>query len=215
MDFIKNNILNLIIIGLFLWLMFFSKSSGHTSSKTPDTVYFKHTEYVQQPTQTVPAYQPIIIESRQPLVIPQQYQLPTDTAALKAFCLEIIKKHTAENRYADSTILRDSAGNNVGVFRNNDVVSENMIKQRSPSYTLRFPHTIETMIIKEPADIRRKLFLGPEIGGSQLQLINKAAIGALWEDKKERVYRFSGGVMLPGLRPQFELGRYFKIGFRK
>lgn len=214
MDFVKKNILNLIVIGLFLWLMFFSKSFGSHSEKTPDTVYTKHTEWVPQPTQYVPQYQPIIVESKQPVYIPQQYQLPSDTTALRSFCEDIIKKYVAENRYQDSTILKDSSGNKVGVFRNNYLVSENQLKLVSPNYTLRLPHTIETKIVKEPAEIRRKLFLGPELNGTQLQPVREAGIGALWQDKKERVYRFSAKYNLPTGQPVYEVGRYFKIGFR-
>lgn len=214
MTYIKNNILSLLLILFFVMFILFGKGGCARNEGKADTVYSRTTEYIQQPTQYVPEYRPIIVESRQPVIIPQQYQPSTDPAALKIQFEEIVKKYLAENRYQDSTVLRDSAGNNVGVFRNNDLVSENMIKSRSPNYTLRFPHTTERITITQPAKLTRQIFLGPELSGTAVNPVRDVGVGLLYKDKKDNLYRFATGYTLPTGQQYFELSRYWKLSFK-
>lgn len=213
MNFIKTNLLSLLVIGFMVYYFLFGGGNGcgKSDDRKPDTVYSKTTQFIPQPTINVPQYQPIIVESRQPIVIPSQYQLPSDPVAMKAYCEEIVRKYLAQNSYRDSTILRDSAGNNVGVFRNEDLVSENMIKIRKPSYTLKFPHTIEKFTITNPPPLTRQLFLGPELNGNQQSLIRDFGFGAIYKDRKDRLFRASAGYSIPYSQAYFEIGKYWKI----
>jgi hypothetical protein len=215
MDFVKKNILSLVILGFFAWFFFFQRGNiGCTKSvQTPDTVYSKHTEYVQQPPVTIPQYQPIIIESRSPTVIPQPYQPSERYEVLIKQYQEILSKFLAQNTYRDSISLKDSSGLRVGVVNLNDVVSENMIKSRNPSYQLTFPHTIETMTITKYGPVKRQFFIGGEVKGSQTSFLKGGTLGVLYKDRKDKIVGLGAGWM--NGEAFFEAKAYWKISLSR
>lgn len=215
MTFIKNNILSLIILGLFGWFFFFGRGNigcSKSARTTADTVYSKHTEYIQQPPVTIPQYQPIIIESRQPAVIPQPYQPSTNYDVLIKQYQEILSKFLAQNTYKDSLQLKDSTGANVGVVNLHDMVSENMIKSRNPTYQLRFPHTTESMKITKTVN-KRQFYFGGEVKGAQTSFLTGASLGVLYKDRKDKIYGLGTGWMNNEIF--FEAKTYWKISLSR
>lgn len=211
---IKKNILQLIIILGFILFGISTCNKGGFSGNTPkaDTVFSSHTEYVQSPPVFIPQYVPIQSGSNAPIVLPPQYvQLPADTAALGNMIRELANKYYSQNFYKDSVVLKDTTGKKVGVVTIDDVISENKIKSRTPSYQLTFPVTTNTITITKYAPNKAKFFVGATLEGGKQDVLSEAGIGLIYLSKKNALwnvsakYNFKGGI-------NYELSRYWKIG---
>lgn len=215
-EWLKKNSLQLIlIISFVLFGLYTCNKDGKDSNLKADTVYSSHTEYIPQPVQYVPQYTPQPSSSIQPIIIPPQYA--PNTANLEALLKQynsLLEKHIAQNRYLDSIPLKDSTGRRVGVVNLDDLVSENQIKSRRPSYQLIFPVTTNEMKITQPAKPKDKFYIGAAIQGGKTNIFNQAGLGFLYQSKKDAVwgikvnYNFQGNL-------NYELNRYWKLSFKK
>lgn len=214
-NFIKTQFIAVIALVVFLvWI--FTGGCGKGSSKpTSDTVTHTSTVYVPQPPVQVPVYIPVASGNTQPVVIPSQYQ--PNTANLEALLKqynELVTKYLTVRTYTDSVQLKDSSGNRVGVFHNNDIVSENEIKSRAPSYQLTFPHTTTTTVITNTNLPKRQLYWGLGLTSIPPTLVSGGHVGLLYKDTKDHVYTlYGGGMILPGrpVTPYVGLSYYTKI----
>lgn len=217
MDWIKKNILSLIIIVLFILYGLKTGCNGFGGQEKPkaDTVYSSHTEYVQQPAQVIPQYIPFQTSSQQPIVIPSQYKPDTTLNGVLRQYMEVLNKYLAKNNYIDSVVLKDTAGNKVGVVKLEDQISENKFVYRKPTYQLSFPVTTNTITITKEAKKRNEIYFGGLIEGSTKNVLNAAGLGLLLKTKKDAVWGFNAKYQFNNQAINYELSRYFKISFRK
>jgi len=218
-EWAKKNILQLIIIlGFVIFgLITCNKGSWPFGTHTPknDTVFSTKTEYVQQPAQVIPQYIPIQTGSTAPIILPPQYtQLPTDTAALGKMLKDLAEKYFTQNIYKDSIILKDTSGRNVGLVKLEDMVSENQIKWRKPSYQLSFPVTTNTITITKYPPQKAKFYIGAGIAGGKENILNQASLGLIYDSKKDALWQIKANYNFQGSL-SYELGRYWKISLRK
>jgi hypothetical protein len=222
MLFVKNNFLSLIILVL-IGVLFFQRCG----QKKDTTVVAKADTskpvvvYVTQPAQQVPAYQPqpIVITSPNqpgsPIVIPPQYQnTSNDIKELTQQVKDLAAQFYATKVYRDSIQLRDSAGNRVGVFHNYDSVGQNSILKRSPSYQLSFPHTYQTVTIKEPYKPVNQLYIGGGISGNQTSFVQAFEAGLMLKNRKDQLYGVKAGISTSG-SVVYGLQSYWKIKLHK
>lgn len=216
MDWIKKNILSLIIIVLFILYGLKTGCNGFGKQEKPkaDTVYTSHTEYVQQPAQIIPQYIPFQTSSQQPIVIPPQYKPDTSINILMRQYLDVLNKFLAKNNYTDSVVLKDTAGNRVGVVKLEDQISENQFVYRKPSYQLSFPVTTNTITITKEAKKRNQLYIGGVIEGSTKTVLNSAGMGLLFKTKKDAIWGFNAKYQFQNQSINYELSRYFKLSFK-
>ena len=216
-EWIKRNILQLIIIlGFLVFGVVTCKNKGWMGNipQKPDTTYVTKTEYVAQPPVYIPTYSPQQSSSVQPIIIPSQYQPSQDLTTLVKQYQELANKFLAQNTYKDSILLKDSTGKQVGVVSLDDMVSENQIKSRKPSYQLTFPVTTNTLTITKYAPNKTKFYVGANISGGRENVLNQVGIGLIYSSKKYALwqlkanYNFQGGI-------SYELGRYWKLSLRK
>lgn len=207
----------ILIIGLFLFIMFKDGGVGCNKPGKADTVTITKTEYIQQPPVYIPQYIPVITETKVPTYIPPQYQPSSNQAELLKQYQGLVQEHFAENRYLDSIKLKDSSGKQVGIVNLNDVISQNKIKSREPSYQLSFPHTTTTTTITKEAPPKNMGFVGIGLTGNLAMPVNGAVGKFTWKDKKDRLYDFqAGGQLINGqVQPQFGIGTSWKISFGK
>lgn len=213
-NFIANNFFNAIIIILLLVLYFerCGHGKGDTQVTKRDTTV--SIQYVQQPPVTVPQYQPIIVESKQPASIPVQYQPAADQSELLKQYQELVNKLLAVNISNDTRQLKDSAGNDAGSVNIKDVVTENQIKSRDFSYQLKIPIVTKTITITEQAKARGQLYIGGGINGSRESWVNQFDAGLLWKNKKDQIFGVKAGIGTSG-QINYGLQSYWKIKFKK
>lgn len=219
MEWIKKNILSLIIILLFILYGIKSCNSGglfgSSEQKRPDTVRTTNTVYVQQPPQYIQSYVPNQSGSIQPIIIPNNYKPDTTLNGLLRQYLELLPKYLAKNTYIDSVVLKDTSGKRVGVVNLQDEISENRFVKRNANYQLSFPVTTNTITINNYEKKRNQLYFGALIEGSTKSILSSAGVGVLFKTKKDAIwevnakYNFNQGAI------SYELGRYFKLSFRK
>ena len=204
MDWIKKNILSLIIIVLFILYGLKTGCNGFGGQEKPkaDTVYSSHTEYVQQPAQVIPQYIPFQTSSQQPI-----------NGVLRQY-MEVLNKYLAKNNYIDSVVLKDTAGNKVGVVKLEDQISENKFVYRKPTYQLSFPVTTNTITITKEAKKRNQLYIGGVIEGSTKTVLNSAGMGLLFKTKKDAIWGFNAKYQFQNQSINYELSRYFKLSFK-
>lgn len=217
MTFLKNNWLAALALFLFLWLMFKPAGCGPNIGNGKDTVRVEtHTEYIPQPPIQIPVYMPTQSSSQAPIIIPPSYQPSKDYETLIKQYNDLANKFLAVNTYKDSITLKDTSGMRVGVVNLQDVVSENQLKSRSPSYQLSFPHTTTTITLREPP--KNQVFFGGGLSGSPTFPVNGVDLGLIIKNKKDRVYDFKAGMRSYNgstFQPNFQIGTYWKIKFHK
>lgn len=187
-EFLNKNFLGIIVIILAVLLYFQRCNNDAVGPQKPDTVLIK-TEYIPQPPVIIPSYIPAPTSTRPTIIIPPSYNPSKDYESLLKQYKELVDKHLETKTYNDSIQLQDSTGAKVGVVNLKDVVSENEIKSREPSYQLSFPRT--TITIREPYKPRNQLYLGGGILGTETKLVSGAKIGAYWKNKKDQLYGIS------------------------
>lgn len=214
MNFIKTNFLTVILLGLVVLLFILTKPFGCGNNK-PSVVTTHDTQYVAQPPVYIPQYIPTQTSSQQPIIIPPQYIPSTNSDELLKQYIEVTNKYLAVNTYKDSIQLKDSSGNRVGVVNLEDVVSENQLKSRKPSYQLTFPHYYTTTTITNPP--KNQFFIGGGLTGNQAQIINGVNVGLIWKNKKDQLYGIHAGAISLGnvITPEFEISTYWKIKLGK
>lgn len=217
MDWIKKNILQLLLIGavalLFLQRNPFGKADSYESKR--DTVH--SIQYVQQPPVIIPQYIPIKDGVQAPTVIPQDYIASSDYKELLKQYQDVVNKYLSTTTYKDSIELKDSTGKKVGIVNLEDKISKNEITSRKPNYQLTFPHTTTTITVTEPYKPKNQLYVGGGITGNQQSPVNGAYVGLLWKNKKDQIYSINTGILtMRGIvKPQFGVSAYWKLKFKK
>lgn len=217
MTFIKTHFLSLIIL-ILLAVLFLQRCGGQKDNvqvAKRDTV--TSIQYIQQPAVQIPAYQPTqpIIIKADPANIPIQYtQLSTDIKEVSRQLQDLAAQFYAVRHYKDSIQLKDSAGNDVGKVHLLDVISENKIVERSPSYELRFPERSTTITIHEPYKPVSQVYVGLGITGSKDNLVSSIEAGAMLKNKKDQLYGIKAGIGANG-NVTYGLQSYWKIKLHK
>src|SRR6478672_3770415 len=221
MTYIKNNLLSLIIlVALIVFFILFAKGCFQVKGDQtlqPTVTIKRDTQYIVQPPVTIPQYQPIIVktEPAQPTVIPKIYQeTSTDIKELTRQVKELAAQFYAINHYRDSIQLKDSSGNNVGMVRLDDAVSQNQIQSRNPSYSLRLPVITNTITIDHPYQPKSQVYLGGGVSGSRESFVQQIEAGILLRNKQDQMYGLKAGIDVKG-NVLYGLQSYWKIKFRK
>lgn len=200
-----------IVVLILVAIIFFQRENNDAiGNQRPDTA--SKTIYITQPTVFIPQYTPIPSQSQIPIIIPQSYKPSDNLEVLLKQYKELVEKFLTQKTYKDSIELKDTAGKKVGVVNLEDIVSENEIKSRKPSYQLEFP--ITTITIREPYKFKNQVYLGGGILGSENQLITGAKTGIYLKNKKDQLYGISihKTTKYPVI---FSLEAYWKLKLKK
>lgn len=215
--FVKANLIGIIALVLFFVLLFSeingcnnNPTSGGTDTLTRETII----KYDTMPVQYIPQYILVPTDSQAPVVLPPNYVPAGDFQALLKQYNELARKHLTTNTYNDSIPLKDSTGKQVGIVSIKDVISENQIKSRTPSYQLMFPHSYTTITL---AKQYRQFYGGIAVTGTPAQIVNGGNVGLAYKDKKDKIYQFKVGAMqIQGnTAPYGEIGVFFPLGKKK
>lgn len=202
-DFIKNNIVGILVIILFTFLILKKdKNSSNASSVviTIDTNWIKRDGVVVSTPIYIKGERDVIKESS------IEYR-PSDNyeELLKQFN-ELKINYLTKNTFQDSLIV-DSSKITV-----TDVVQENKIIDRKWDYQFKYPEITKTITITNPP--KRQMYIGGGFGVNKTNFLNSAEVGILYKDKREAIY--SLGIQQDlGFKnpPILEVKRYWKIKF--
>lgn len=183
-EFLTKNFMGIIVLVLAAIIYLQRGNNDATGTQKPDTT--TKTVYITQPPVYIPMYVPAPSNSQTPIIIPPNYKPSEDSQKLLEQYKELVNKFLTQNTYKDSIELKDTAGNKVGIVNLEDVVSENVIKSRKPSYQLNLPHT--TITIREPYKLKNQVYIGGGVLGNQNQLISGAKAGIFLKNKKDQLY---------------------------
>jgi len=201
-NWIKNNFLNVIVIGLLLVVML-QRCGGPTPN--PDEPTIKRDTVWMSTTHTVVS-QPTIIKT-----IPgkpgTEYKPDPNYDKLVKQYQKIVEDYIAQNIHKDS-IKIDS----IGYINITDTVTKNKIIGRKTSYTLKYPVITNTITL--PPEKHNQLYIGGGLQGDQNELLNQFNAGILFKNKKDQIYGIYTGIDTDG-QVQFGLQSYWKISFRK
>ena len=213
MTWIKHNLLAMAILAMavVIYLQRCNDKNNVQVTKRDTTV---SVQYIQQPQQTIPQYQPIIIESKQPAAVPQQYQMPADPNEIIQKYQDLVNKLIAIHYYKDTIGLRDSSGGYVGTVTLNDVVSENEIKSRNPSYVLSLPIVTKMITVTQTLKPRGQLYVGGGINGSATNYVSGFDAGLMWKNKKDQLFGARAELSTTG-NLSFGISSYWKIKLHK
>jgi len=216
-EYIKHGISTFVLFGVMA-IGFFLFTRGcfqaQTEPQKPTIVITRDTQYIQQPPVTIPQYQPIIVETKPPTIIPQQMQPSQHMEVLLKQYQELLDRFLSSNRYQDSIVLKDSLLHDVGIVRLDDIINENKIKSRAPSYSLKFPVITEKITITQPYKPRNQWFVGGAVNGNKLNLVDAFKAGLLVKNKKDNIFAINGTINRGGYLGA-EVGFYTKIKIGK
>ena len=211
MNFIKNNIVSLII--LIVLLLVLLKTCRQTPVATSSTVIVKDTVWVH--TDSTVYNEPQILESVPYPVdrITKEYLPDTNYDALVKKYMGLVDKYLATNISLDS-IRIDS----IGYVRILDSISKNMVVGRSVTYKLKYP-TIKEIVTKTtivPEEKKRQMYIGGGVFVDPVAdnvLFKNANAGLLYKSKKDQI--IGAGVQWDGKTINYGLSTYLKLSFRK
>ncbi len=200
MEFIKNNFLSVIILGLVL-ILFFDKAKEPKSTTTiiRDTVWVHTDSTVYTKPQIIKTI-PVIYTERTKEYIPD-----TNYNKLVKQYNQLADKFLASNIYKDSLKI-----DSIGHIYVKDTVSNNLLKGRSISYSLKYP-IINNYI---PIKLKNQIYYGGGVSGNPTEIINNIHVGALLKTKKDRIVGINVGLNSTGVIT-YGLNSYWKISFRK
>lgn len=213
MIWLKNNLIAMAILVMAM-VIYFQRCNDKNATSVSKRDTTVSVQYIQQPQQNIPQYQPIIIESKQPVNIPQQYQPAADQTILIKQYQELVNKFIARNISNDTIGLKDSSGRYAGTVKINDVVSENEIKERNASYVLNIPVITKMVTVTEPYKPHGQLYIGGGINGSKTNYVSAFDAGLMWKNKKDQLYGLKAGLSTTG-NISFGISSYWKIKLHK
>lgn len=200
MEFIKNNFLSVIILGLVL-ILFFSKGKTPKSTTTVfrDTVWVHTDSTVYTKPQVIKTI-PVIYTERTKEYIPD-----TNYATLVKQYNKLADKFLSSNIYKDSLKI-----DSIGHIYIKDTVSNNILKGRSLSYSIKYPIVNNYIPIKPKSQI----YYGGGLLGNPAEIVNTMYIGAFLKTKKDRIVGLNLGMNSSG-SVTYGVSSYWKISFRK
>jgi len=100
---------------------------------------------------------------------------------------------------------------NYGYVTVKDTISKNWLKSSVLYSNLRIPEKIVTITERELP--KRQVYLGIILTGTKADLLNSASLGALYKDKRDRLYGGSIGITPQGT--QYGVASYLKLKIKK
>lgn len=200
MKFIQQNFLSIIILGLVL-ILFFSKGKEpkNTTTIIRDTVWVYKDSTVFTKPQIIKTI-PVPYTQRTTEYLPD-----TNYAGLVKQYNTLVDKYLASNIYKDS-IKIDS----IGYVHVKDTVSNNLLKGRAYSYSLKYP-IINNYI---PAPTKNQLYYGGGVNGSPQEIVQNIHLGVLYKTKKDRIVGANVGINSKA-QITYGLSSYWKISLRR
>jgi hypothetical protein len=199
-QFIKSNIINIVIVGL-LYVLFLQKSdTNHQEIKIErDTVWHETSKtVVREMVPQVGGDEGHIPPNEDKYIASDSY----DSLLTKFNTL--VKELTARKFYKDSLQL-----DSIGYIVVKDTVQFNNLQKRSYDYFYKIPHITEKITITEYASPKSQLYVGGGFGANDLQA------GLLYKTKKDLML---GVYISPPLQQnslQYGFQAYWKIKLKK
>ena len=199
MKFIKDNFLSLIILFL-VFILFFNKGKETTVTKTlKDTVWQVKDSIIFTKPQVIKTIS-ILYKDR-----PKEYLPDTNYASL------VLQYNKLVDKFLDSNIYQDSIKiDSIGHVYVKDTVSNNLLKGRSYSYSLKYP-IINTYTTSPP---KNQLYYGGGVIGSPVEIINNIQLGVLLKTKRDRIVGINAGINSQGTIT-YGVSSYWKIKLKK
>jgi len=199
MKFVKDNFLSLIILFL-VFILFFSKGKETTAPKViKDTVWVYKDSIIYSKPQVIKTIS-ILYKDR-----PKEYLPDTNYASL------VLQYNKLVDKFLDSNIYQDSIKiDSIGHVYVKDTVSNNLLKGRSYSYSLKYP-IINTYTTIPP---KNQLYYGGGVNGNPLEIINSVHLGVILKTKKDRIVGINAGLNSQGTIT-YGVSSYWKIKLKK
>lgn len=210
-EFLNRNLLGILVLVLATIIYFQRCNNDATGDQKADTVIVK--EYVQQPPVYIPQYIPIPTNTQPVTVIPPNYIPSSDYKDLLKQFNDLVNKHLETKTYKDSIELKDTSGVKVGIVNLEDIISENEIKSRKPSYQLKFPHTTTTITL--PYTPKNQFYVGGGILGNTSQLVSGAKVGIYLKNRRDQLYGVSAHKEFNNRPLIYSIESYWKIRLGK
>lgn len=203
MKFVKNNLIS--VLALILLIILFIERCNKPVEPTPppkivrDTVWLTHDSIVYSKPKVIRTIQ---IKSKDSLI----YVPDTSYPKLALQYQEIVNQLLAKNIHIDTVRIDTN-----GYVKIVDTVQKNLIIGRSTQVSVKYPVIKETITLY-PKPVNQ-LYVGGDIGGSQISLINQIRAGVILKNKKDQIFTASVGLGTNG-HPVFGLGSYWKLKFK-
>jgi hypothetical protein len=126
--------------------------------------------------------------------------------------VKILSLYHAKNVFKDTLKLDDS----LGIVTVVDTIQKNTILNRSFNAKVREKVIRDVVYLKEQP--RRQVFIGPQIGLNNQEVLKTLSLGLLYKDKKDKIYHIGAGVINQtpnSLSPVINGGMFWKIQLKK
>jgi len=199
MKFVKDNFLSLIILFL-VFILFFSKGKETTvTTSLKDTVWVYKDSIIYTKPQVIKTIS-VLYKDR-----PKEYLPDTNYASL------VLQYNKLVDKFLDSNIYQDSIKiDSIGHVYVKDTVSNNLLKGRSYSYSLKYP-IINTYTTSPP---KNQLYYGGGVIGSPVEIINNIQLGVILKTKRDRIVGINAGLNSQGTIT-YGVSSYWKIKLKK
>ena len=200
LDLIRSNSTNIIIIALLLvlFLQQLGSSSSSESKVKRDTVWI-HTDSTVYSKPTLIKTIPFPYKEKSIQYIPD-----TNYSKLVLQYNKLVDKFLSANLYKDSLKI-----DSIGYVIVNDTISNNILKNRSFVYNLKYPKVVERI----PEKKRNQVYYGFNLGLGD-NSIQSISAGALLKTKKDHIWGAQVGINSDE-QIIYTIQTYWKLSFRK
>jgi hypothetical protein len=189
MQFIKNNLLTLIILVLAVIIALQRCGGGSPSEAVKvirDTTWVVKDSLIFSKPQVIKTIQ---VTSHDTII--NHYVPDTNYQKLVVQYQEVVKELLAKNIQEDSINV-----NSYGFVKITDTIQKNVIVGRKSEVNVKCPIIRETYMM--PAQPVNQLYIGGGLSGSRVSLINSVKTGVLFKNKKDQIYGASIGLNTNG-----------------
>lgn len=209
MNFIKNNILSIVLVLIICFLLIRSCNRNIVPSETDvvtlacDTVWIYKDSIVKSSPQIIHTVSPPVEHWNTEYLEDPEYD----------GLLEQYKD--LSNDYFSINVIQDTLKiDSIGYVRVLDSVSKNQILARTFKYTLKYPLIKETKTITVIEPPKRQLYIGLGIDGGQEDYLNQVNAELLYKTKKDHMFGINAGVDRDG-NIEYGVRSYWKIKLKK
>lgn len=202
MNYIKNNLLSLVVLVLLVVILL-QRCDKPKPSDEPivirDTTWIIKDSTVYSKPQLIKT---IPVDVSHDTII-NNYLPDTNYQKLVQQYQEVVANFLATNLYSDSVRI-----DTVGYVKVTDTVSQNRLLKRGYKINIKYPVITETII--KPAPKVNQLYVGGGIEGNKTVLVNQINAGVLFKNKRDQIYGIYGGLNASG-QPQIGVNSFWKI----
>lgn len=204
--FLKKNFINIVVV-ILLIVVLLQTCDKNKSTEQPQIKIIRDTTWIIKDSTIHSKPQVVAVEQVPVQFWDTEYLPDTNYAKLLKQYTQLAEEFLSKKVQVDSVKI-----DTVGYVKVTDTVTKNLIVARKYDYNIKYPIIKETQIIPEKK--RNQFYVGGNLQGNKVNIVNQISAGLLYKNKKDQIYGVNAGLDIKG-NVQYGISSYWKISLHK